>query len=113
MPFRHQAAEGSGPGADLSREWSLTGVPVDVLELQVGDLPRTKAEPGQQQQDGVVAAATVCATVTAPDEPEHFVRRNEARESGQSPVRNGGYRGPEVHLGRSLQIREAQEGPNR
>ena len=47
----------------------LTGVPIDVLKLQLGDLPRTKAEPSQQEQDGVVATATVCATVTAPDEP--------------------------------------------
>ncbi len=89
----------------------LTGIPVEVLESQVRDLPRTKAEAGQQQQDGAVAAPTRGVAVTAPDEPAHLLRRDEARKGGQAPVRYRRHRETEIQLCGSSDVREPQEGP--
>lgn len=63
----------------LSVNGQLGSFPVNVLEFQVGDLTRTEAEPGQQEQDGMVAAPTVGTAVTAPYETAHVLCRNRGR----------------------------------
>ena len=64
----------------LPRTTNFAGPPVDVLEVQPGDLAAAQPQPGQQQQDHVVAPADRCRAITAIKQQPRLPGRNPARQ---------------------------------
>jgi hypothetical protein len=62
QPAGHRLADVGGQrqavaAAALAADGDLTLAPVDVAQLQAGDLPGAQAQPGQQHDDRVIPAA--------------------------------------------------------
>jgi hypothetical protein len=67
------------PGA-LPADHDLRRPPVDIIELQPGDLASTQPQPGQQQHDRVVATTDRRRAIAAIQQPLHLVGSKPARE---------------------------------
>jgi hypothetical protein len=66
----------------LTANEDLAGPPVEVIELESNDFPSTETEAGEQEKDGVIAAAGRCLTVTATEHTVDFIRKKVFRHSG-------------------------------
>jgi hypothetical protein len=63
-----------------------TLLPVDVLNLQAGDLTRTEAHVDHASRHCVTASAAWVATVKRLQEPSHLVTRQTIRQSSKTPL---------------------------
>ena len=72
----------------LAADRDLAGTPVDVVEPDRGDLLAAQAEPGQQKQDGAVAAPGRAFAVHGGDQTANLPGRKVARCAMPAPGRD-------------------------
>ena len=94
----------------LTANEQLPGSPVKVIELEGHYLSGTQAEAGQQEKDGVIAAAGGGLTVAGAEYTFNLVGAQVLGYGGQAPVGDGGHRKSQVDLQFPVLKKEAEEG---
>ena len=86
----------------LTSNEQLAGSPVNVIELEGHNLSGTEAEAGQQEKDGVIAAAGGGLTIAGTKHTFNLIGAQVLGYRGQAPIGDGGHRKSQVDLHLSL-----------
>ena len=74
----------------------VSGVPVNVLELESCHFARSESQSREQQQNRVVAATYWSTTIDGGKQLAHSIRRNRTGNRRHRPVGDGGNSGGQV-----------------
>jgi hypothetical protein len=94
----------------LTSNEQLAGSPVNVIELEGHNLSGTEAEAGQQEKDGVIAAAGGGLTIAGAEHLFNLIWAQVLGYGGQAPIGNGGHRKSQINLQLPVLKKEAKEG---
>ena len=95
----------------LSTNEQLAGAPVEILELHRRDLSCTQPEPGQQQQDRIVAAADERAAIAARQQLEDRRRLQSTWQREPTAIGNRGHCPSQRKLDLARHMQIAQQRP--
>jgi hypothetical protein len=99
--------------APLAADRHLAPLPVDVGQLQGGDLGAAQAKPRQHEQDRVVAAACHGAAVAAGQQPAYRRGIQATGQRRQPPARHRRHRRRQWHRHMPGHVQEPQQRPHR
>ena len=109
--FRRQGKGGSLTA--FPSDAHLSGLPVNIVELEKGHFTGTQPESREQEHDRVVAPAGRGAPIDTGQQLTDLVRPNRARDRWHRPVGDDGNGGGQIQRHRSAIARVPQEGPQR
>ena len=97
----------------FSAHEQLTGVPIDVVELQSDDFAPAQTQSREQQQDGVIAPADRRGARTRVEHPLHVVGRQVLRHVDEAPSPDRWNRRRQIALGLPRLPQKPEKGAQR
>ena len=97
--------------ACLAAHEQITGPPVEIVELQAGDLDRAQPQPGEQHQHRVIPRAVKRRAVTAGQQRLDIGLRHRRRDRRLSPPRDPRHRLGQRPLREPADVQEPQQRP--
>src|SRR5215472_17006082 len=103
----------SGMTAALTTNMNPGALPVDVTQPEMHDIPRPKAQTGQQEQDGPMPQSYGRSLIAGSNQAFHLFRLKIAWQRGQAPMSCGGDGGIQPHDAFTFGDQKTQEHAKR